>query len=201
MAAPTIRRAEPTDLAAMYDVCLRTSAAGQEPAADETPDPQLLGDHFVGPYLVREPELAFVAVDEEGVGGYVVGTADTRAFEAWLEAEWYPPLRAGRPEGTGEGVDAILVFLLHHVMTAADDVVASHPAHLHIDLLPRLQGTGVGRRMMETMHDACRARGAGGLHVGVSQENQRAIGFYRHLGYEVLHDEEHSVTLGVGLGS
>jgi ribosomal protein S18 acetylase RimI-like enzyme len=197
--APTIRPAEPSDLGAMYDICFRTSAAGDEPTGDEAPDPQLLGHHYVGPYLALEPDLAFVAVDEAGVGGYVVGTADTRAFEARLEVEWYPPLRQEYPEGTGDGYDAILVALLHHVVTAADDVVATHPAHLHIDLLPRLQGRGVGRRLMDTMHDACRARGATGLHLGVSPQNRRAVGFYRHLGYEVLREDDFSVTLGLDL--
>jgi len=194
-----IRRAEPADQEAMYDICFRTSAAGEEPSGDEAPDPRLLGHHYVGPYLAFEPELAFVAVDDQGVGGYAVGTADTRAFEARLEAEWYPPLREQHPEGSGEGYDAILVALLHHVITAPDDVVATHPAHLHIDLLPRVQGAGVGRRLMDTMHDACRARGAGGLHLGVSRQNERALAFYRHLGYEVLREDDFSVTLGIAL--
>ena len=94
----------------------------------------------------------------------------------------------------------MLVALLHHTMRAEDAIVATHPAHLHIDLLPRLQGTGVGRRLMATMHDACRARGAGGVHLGVSHQNQRAIGFYRHLGYEVLREDDLSVTVGISLG-
>jgi hypothetical protein len=31
----------------------------------------------------------------------------------------------------------------------------------------------------------------------VSAQNPRAIGFYRHLGYDVLHEDELSVTLGL----
>jgi GNAT superfamily N-acetyltransferase len=191
-----IRLAEPDDLDDLYDICLRTGDAGGD-ASGVVADPRLLGHLFVAPYAVLEPDLAFVAVDGGGVAGYVVGTADTRGFEAKLEADWYPALRERYPDGSGEGFDAMLVALLHHTMRAHDAVVATHPAHLHIDLLPRLQGTGVGARLMATMHETCRARGAGGLHLGVSQRNTRALGFYRHLGYEVLHEDPITATLGL----
>lgn len=193
-----IRPAEPADLDALYDICLRTGDAGQD-ASGVITDRRLLGHLFVAPYAVLEPELAFVAVDDEGVAGYVVGTADTRAFEARLEADWYPALRERYPDGSGEGFDAMLVALLHHTIHADDSIVATHPAHLHIDLLPRLQGAGMGSRLMATMHEACRARGAPGLHLGVSQRNTRALGFYRHLGYEVLDEDPITVTMGLGL--
>lgn len=198
MTDPTVRLARPDDLDALYDICLRTGDAGGD-ASGVFVDGRLLGHLFVAPYAVLEPELAYVVEDDEGVGGYVVGTADTRAFEATLEADWYPALRERHPEGSGEGFDAMLVALLHHTMRAADAVVATHPAHLHIDLLPRFQGTGLGLRLMATMHDACRERGAPGLHLGVSQRNTRALGFYRHLGYEVLHEDPITVTMGISL--
>jgi GNAT superfamily N-acetyltransferase len=193
---PEIRLAEPDDLDDLYDICLRTGDAGEDASGVFT-DPRLLGHLFVAPYAVLEPELAFVVVDDEGVGGYVVGTADTRAFEAKAEADWYPALRERYPDGSGEGFDAMLVALLHHTMRADDAVVATHPAHLHIDLLPRLQGTGIGTRLMATIHGACRERGAAGMHLGVSQRNTRAQGFYRHLGYEVLHEDPITSTMGL----
>lgn len=196
--AVTIRRAEAEDRDALYDICLRTGDAGAD-ASTVVHDPALLGHLFVGPYAALEPDLAFVAVYDDGIAGYVVGTADTRAFEARLEAEWFPALRRRYPDGSGDGFDALLVALLHHPASAEDAVVASHPAHLHIDLLPRLQGSGVGSRLMATIHDACRARGAAGMHLGVSQRNTRAIGFYRHLGYDVLHEDPITLTLGLAL--
>lgn len=194
----TIRRAEADDVDDLYEICLRTGDAGRD-ASGIVADPTLLGHLYVGPYAVLEPELAFVAVDEEGVAGYVVGTADTRAFEERLEAEWFPPLRRRYPAGSGDGFDALLVAMLHQPVRADESLLRTHPAHLHIDLLPRLQGSGVGARLVATMHAACRARGAVGLHLGVSQRNRRAIGFYRHVGYEVLREDPVTVTMGVAL--
>ena len=61
------------------------------------------------------------------------------------------------------------------------DVLVDHPAHLHVNLLPPLQGRGVGRRMLETLFDAL--VGVPGIHVGVAPRNARAAAFYVHHGF------------------
>src|SRR3546814_10812782 len=38
---------------------------------------------------------------------------------------------------------------LHHPLRMPDIVLRDYPSHLHINLLPRLQGRGVGRRLIE----------------------------------------------------
>ena len=63
---------------------------------------------------------------------------------------------------------------------------ADHPSHLHIDLLPRAQSRGYGRRMMEMVMDKLRRRGAPGAHLGVSMANTPAFGFYQRLGFSEL---------------
>jgi ribosomal protein S18 acetylase RimI-like enzyme len=40
---------------------------------------------------------------------------------------------------------------------------------------------------MAALEDLLRSDGSRGVHFGVSARNERAIGFYRHLGYEGLH--------------
>ena len=52
---------------------------------------------------------------------------------------------------------------------------------------------------METMQDALRAAGSPGVHLGVSARNQRALGFYAHLGYETLTSDASAHTLGLRL--
>ena len=79
-------------------------------------DPRLIGEVWVGPYLERWPQHAFVLVDEIGIGGYIVGAPDTAEHEQWLEREWLPPLRVrypidAFPAGTA---DAAVVRMLHH---------------------------------------------------------------------------------------
>jgi ribosomal protein S18 acetylase RimI-like enzyme len=195
-----VRPYDPADLDRLYEICLRTGASGED-ASDLVADPRLFGELYAAPYGVLEPEHAFVVDDGAGRAvGYALGALDTRAFEARCEAEWWPDLRARHPLGSGgTDLDELLIAMLHARHLADDDVVAGHPSHLHIDLLPEAQGGGWGRRLMEVMHGALRAAGSPGVHLGVSARNHRALGFYAHLGYEPLSTNDLSHTLGVRL--
>ncbi len=192
-----LRRYEPGDRAALYDICLRTGAAGGD-ATDLYAVPALLGEVYVGPYVELQPELAFVLDDGAGPGGYVLGALDTRAFEARCEREWWPQLRARYPSsGPAEGsADAHLVRLIHRPPSAPDGVVASHPSHLHIDLLPTWQSGGWGRRLIERLLVALHEAGSPGVHLGVGTDNPRAVGFYRHLGFTELEAAGSTLFLG-----
>lgn len=198
--SPRIRPYRPDDLAALYEICLRTGAAGGDATA-LVEDRLLFGHLYAAPYGVLEPEHAFVVDDGDGsAAGYVVGALDTVAFEARCEEEWWPPLRERypvRPGGTT--LDALLVELLHQRSLPDARLLATHPSHLHIDLLPDVQGVGFGRRLLETLFDALRRDGSTGVHWGVSTRNARAIAFYRHLGSEELADDGMIVTFGVRL--
>lgn len=199
-ASPSIRPYEPRDLEALYDICLRTAASGED-ATGLVEDPRLFGELYAAPYAVLEPEHAFVLDDGEGRAvGYVLGAADTVAFEARAAAEWWPPLRAKHPNRPGgPRLDDLLISLLHDRSLHDRDVVAAYPSHLHIDLLPAVQGRGWGRRLLETMFGALRDDGSPGVHWGVSTRNERAIGFYRHLGCSEVRSDPVTITFGVSL--
>jgi ribosomal protein S18 acetylase RimI-like enzyme len=194
-----IRPYEPRDLDRLYEICLRTGASGEDASAMVV-EPRLFGELYAAPYGVLEPEHALVVDDGSDVVGYALGALDTRAFEARCEAEWWPPLRARHPIGSGANdLDELLIAMLHHRHLGADEIVASYPSHLHIDLLPQAQGAGWGRALMEAMHHALRADGSPGVHLGVSARNARALGFYAHLGYEELSADGVGHTLGLRL--
>ncbi|MBE7699073.1 GNAT family N-acetyltransferase [Oerskovia sp. Sa1BUA8] len=178
------RTTDPTEVDRLYDICLRTGADGGDASARFS-DPRLLGEIYLGAYLAFEPGLAFVADDGTGAVGYVVGTADTREFEERCERDWWPALRARYPLDVfpPEAADAGLVRLLHAPPTADPEVLDLFPAHLHVDLLPAAQGGGNGRRLLGLLFDALRERGVQGVHLGVSETNTSAIGFYEHLGF------------------
>jgi ribosomal protein S18 acetylase RimI-like enzyme len=184
-----IRPYLPDDRAALYAVALATGRDGDD-ASDVFDDPDLLGHRYVGPYLDLEPELAFTLVDEAGPCGYVLAAADTERFYDRFVRDWLPPLLEclERPVGDpcGWSADERLLAELHGPTLAVPRDLASYPAHLHIDLLPRAQGQGQGRRMMTTLLHALVERGVHGVHLGVSPRNERAHGFYRALGFEDL---------------
>jgi GNAT superfamily N-acetyltransferase len=178
-----VRPCRPGDLPALYDICLKTGDNGAD-ATHLYADHKIIGEIFAAPYALLEPQHAFVAEDDQGVAGYILGTADTRAFEARLEAEWWPPLRA-RYADTAEvplrerNRDQWDAYYIHHPPKNPQAVVDLAPAHLHIDLLPRLQGQGVGQRLMDAWLGAIGGR----AHLGCQAPNVRAQRFYERYGW------------------
>ena len=189
------RRALLADMAGVYRVCLQTGSSGADATAKYT-DPELLGHVYGGAYLAGQLELARVVVDEGGVAGYILGALDTRAFEAWCGANWWPGLRERYPLGSATGADAELVALIHEPERVPDAIVAEYPSHLHIDLLPRTQGQGLGRTLMDGLAARLAERGSPGIHLGVARDNERAIAFYTHLGFGELERTEGAIIMG-----
>ncbi|QNM94681.1 GNAT family N-acetyltransferase [Chitinimonas koreensis] len=188
----TIRLARPSDRDALYRICLATGDAGQD-AAQPGRDPELLGHLYAGPYLELQPDFAWVAEDEAGVSGYLLATPDSTDFYARMERDWLPPLRAR--SHAGHDPDGWLVKRLHSTW-ALDPRLADWPAHLHVDLLPRTQGQGVGARLMQAALDQLGAAGVAGVHLGVDPRNERALAWYARFGFEELFRQPGCVWFG-----
>ncbi len=165
-------------------------------------DPRLPGHVYAAPYALFEPSLAFVGQDAGGVGGYIVAALDSHAFEQRLERDWWPALRASHPEPSqdlAKGLspqEQFALHAIHHPWGTPDELARGFPSQLHINLLPRLQGQGIGRQLIATVISALRDQGSHGLHLHVGQGNQRAAGFYRHVGFADLPaDDVHVFTM------
>ncbi|MDR1949886.1 MAG: GNAT family N-acetyltransferase [Spirochaetaceae bacterium] len=206
----TIRRGESSDLPYLYDICLRTGDNGKD-ASPLYRDPFLVGQYFAAPYLFFPGGIVFIAEEDLRPKGYILAVPDTREFNRWMEAEWLPPLRrrhplpgaADRPPWSGAAGSALELWLISQIQkphlpptgkTAL--LLDSYPAHLHIDLLPDIQGKGWGRSLMGTLFGELRRQGIPGLHLGVSAENTGAILFYGKMGFTVLEEETGGKTLG-----
>jgi len=191
----SIRPYRDSDLDDLYRICLLTGDSGED-ATSMFDDPRLLGDVFAAPYGLFEPSLAFVAEDEAGVGGYIVGALDSRAFAERLEADWWPALRDRYPAPPSElppdqwtPDQRTAGFVIHARFTVPDELAKDYPSHLHINLVPRLQSQGLGRQLMNTLIRALQEQGSVGVHFYVWPANQHAVGFYRHLGFTMISAE------------
>ena len=208
----TLRPYTSADLAAVYDICLRTGDAGKD-AREHYHDPWVLGHRYAGPYVALEPGFAFVVDNGARAVGYVLGVPDSVRFAAESEAKWFSVLRPlyPRPDRadnsrtdesrTDNSRDAAAHRLIHAGYAApTGNWTAHYPAHLHIDLLPEAQGQGLGRMLMERLWAALRAAGVPGVHLGVGTLNPGALAFYRHLGFTELENfEDRLYTLGYDL--
>lgn len=99
-------------------------------------------------------QLAYVAVEEGVVLGYVVGRADTLL----VEATWAPHLEIFRTE------------------------YEHYPAHLHINCRTIAQGKGLGGQLLAALEKDLFARGVKGLHL-ITAADARNVNFYKKYGY------------------
>ena len=171
-------------------MCLKTGDHGADGEPFYRDDPDALGRIFVGPYLAFEPELSLVLEDSIGVCGYALAALDSRAFYARYDREWRPqlctrfPLPSGDPAAWTRAQTAHSWY--HHPEYFCPEPYAAYPSHMHIDLLERARGQGLGRRMMEQQMDQLRVLGSPGAHLAVSVRNKPALGFYAQLGFQEL---------------
>lgn len=196
----TIRPYQKEDLGALYDICLKTGDTGEDATLFYS-DPKLLGHLYAAPYAVLEPDLTFVLEDSEGVCGYILGAFDSETFYKRLKHEWFPPLRERYPESTGDSEswtrDERLIKQFYKDDTEEDALLKDYPSHLHIDLLPRAQGSGNGRALMETFLAALAAKGSPAVHLGTSPQNIRAERFYKKMGFhELKRLEPYTLVMG-----
>jgi GNAT superfamily N-acetyltransferase len=193
-----IRAATLGDVPGAYRVSLLTGDAGND-ASSQYRNPDLLGHVYVGPYVVGEPEHALVAADADGVAGYCLAARDTVAFAVWAESAWWPPLRAQFPWRDDGTPDASVISLFHDPPVRPRSIVEAYPAHLHIDLLERVRGTGVGRGLVERQLRLLADAGAPACHLVAAASNANAIAFYEHLGWEVVERTDDDCVMGIDL--
>lgn len=143
-------------------------------------------DIFAGPYLEFEPELAFVVDVGDRVAGYVLAVSNTREFARWFEREWLPRLARFRHVDPPLTPEDAIVHLGYQPSRMLIPEVDEYPAHLHIDLLPELQGQGFGRELVRTLLSELRERGIRKVHLAMDPANLSARAFYDRLGFREL---------------
>jgi len=206
MSEVAVRRAVWSDLPYLYEICLKTGDQGKDATALFS-DPYLVGHYYAAPYLLYQNGICFVAEHECRPQGYIVAVPDTVAFGQWLEESWLPPLRKRygqpHPESRTEK-DKWIVDLIHKRHYPADAAdrpwLAEYPAHLHVDLLPSLQGKGLGRTLMDRLFSELANLDVPGLHLGVGSSNAGAVGFYQKVGFSVIEEHDWGFTFGKACG-
>lgn len=171
----SIRPATINDRPALSRICLLTGDAGQSGEGQYTL-PEMLGLVYAEPYVVVPPNFGFLLVStdsngEETVLGYVLGTPDTRVFEAGLEETWYKDLRPKYPKDpyppNATPADKHMIGLVHKPDTTPQETINMSRAHIHIDLLPPAQGQGWGPKLIGKAIEHLKNQGCDSLFVGI----------------------------------
>jgi ribosomal protein S18 acetylase RimI-like enzyme len=185
---PRVRPCLATDLPAVYDICVRTADSGGDARGQYSSD-RLMGDIFAAPYVRLAPEHAYVLDDGTGAAvGYVLGAPDTARFVERYRAEWIPALADvwSPPVDPPVTREDFMLGLHFHPERMLGPQLATHPAHLHIDLLPQWQRRGFGRVLIERLLAGLAAAGVPAVHLGMLSSNTAARAFYDRLGFVEL---------------
>ncbi|MQB43423.1 GNAT family N-acetyltransferase [Rhizobium sp. ICMP 5592] len=181
-----LRPVRSDDIDQLYVVSLVTGDAGKDATALHR-DGRMIGHIYSVPYAVLSPQTVFVAEDGEGVCGYIAGVFDTVAFEERLERDWWPELRGRYPEPTGDpstwNADQRRSYAIHHPKRVPAALTDRFPAHIHMNLLPRTQGQGIGSTLLEKWLSNARDNGVKGVHLGASAGNCSGIRFWASRGF------------------
>jgi len=195
-----IRSFTTADVEQLYAISLATGHLGRD-ASHLYSDSKSIGHIYVGPYAALAPALILVLVDNAGVSGFALGVLDTADWEKRLERDWWPRLRGSyvdpvhRPEQEWTS-DERRAHMIHHPRITPNEVTDDYPAHLHLNLLPRAQGRGLGSILLQRWLVLAANHGAGAVHVGVNRNNARAIAFWQHSGFTRVLEVERTIVLG-----
>lgn len=183
MSEARIRAYRPADFDAVSNVCVLTAETGGDATGLYSSD-DLMPDIFARPYVLLNPEWAFVVDEGDRVSGYILCAPHTRDFVARYREFWLPSLeeKYGRIASTGDR-DQHIRELGFEPERMINPEVDEYPAHLHIDVLPHLQGQGLGRRLIDTLVAALSAAGIPGLHLTMDPANTAARAFYDRYGF------------------
>ncbi|PIE10574.1 MAG: GNAT family N-acetyltransferase [Rhodobacterales bacterium] len=197
-----IRQAVQSDLDAFYNISLKTGHLGRD-ATDLYLDPKMMGHIYSAPYLLFEPKLAYVIEERDQVVGFCVGAVDTLKFSALLEETWWPGLRKAYPKPRMSlrstwSADERRSHMIHTPESAPKSVVQTYPAHMHMNLLPHVQGRGFGREMFKHWVQQASRFDVDAIHIGVNAGNVGALRFWESNGFRRLPVQE-GRTIWLGL--
>jgi len=184
-----IKQAEIEDIEDLAKVALTTAIGGKD-GTDYFYNKNAVSQYFCEPYIKYDNQYCFDVVENDICEGYTVGAVDSKDFFAWFNESWLPSLReiySGCQIKTKEEKD--IIDLINKDVENSS-FFEEYPAHLHINLSKNLQGKKIGSKLINTLLDKFAEQGVKGVHLGVDIKNDRAIGFYRHLGFEII--ESHS---------
>ena len=193
-----IRSYRSSDKDLVYSICLKTGESGKD-ATHLFNDPLVLGHIYAGPYMKYEPQSVFILNDNKGVCGYIMGTMNSNQFYNWMDKEWFPAIRTNYVQPTGDPLKWNRTEKTTSILfqPLKKKLFKDFPAHLHIDLLPRAQGKGQGKIMMDHFISHLKRNSITGVHLELGAKNDRAFNFYSKYGMAELERDDDSIFMGL----
>jgi ribosomal protein S18 acetylase RimI-like enzyme len=193
-----LRAAKIADMPELLRVCLETGDSGKD-ATHLHKLPDLVGDIYVVPYVIHEPEFAYVLTAQSRVVGYLLGVLDTQAFETILAEKYWSIAKAKYQDIDFEITpsDQELLAELDRQGFSSGELTSKYPSHLHIDIVESHQSAGYGKSMIAFLLAELKAAGSLGVHLHMSSSNDRARIFYKKFGFIELTENANECIMGL----
>ena len=193
-----LRSANVADLPELLRVCLETGDSGKDATALHNL-PELVGDIYVAPYVLHEPEFAYALLAQDRIVGYLLGVLDTRTFENRLTEKYWPEAKAKYQQLAIEitPADQELLNELDKQGSSSDELITKFPSHLHIDIVESHQGSGYGKAMIAFLLAELKSAGSAGVHLHMSASNDRARNFYKKFGFKEITEDANECIMGL----
>lgn len=161
-----IKEIEKDDLEVLEDICVKTATGIYKEKPLQT---KLL---FMDYYVFYG--VGYKLICGEKIVGYVVSSEDYKRYVKVYKSEFLPKLKAvDKGEYLRKRTELVLDKMLG----------AKYPAHLHIDILEEYCQKGNGTRLITALFDRFKADKVKGVWLGVDVKNERAISFYKKMGF------------------
>jgi ribosomal protein S18 acetylase RimI-like enzyme len=193
-----IRECRIEDIKELSNVALSTAMAGKD-GNSYFHNKDLISQYYCEPYIRFDAQYCFAVEEDNVCCGYTVGVIDSTEFFKWFNDVWLVKLRAQYKncKSISEEEDRILDLIKEDVEPS--DYFEQYPAHLHINLLDTMQGKSIGTRLISTLLQKLADDNIKGVHLGVQIDNNKAIGFYKHLGFKVIEEKPWGYVMGKAL--
>lgn len=180
----------PDDRRALFQIAGDTAFFGN-PIEAYMEDRRLFLDAFYGYYTDYEPEQAWVAVADDHVIGFLVGSIDPKKHRRTMAFEVIPTVikRLGRGEyqvgpKTRRYLREVALAFVRGEIPGADESL--YPSHLHVNVDAHWRGHGIGKGLLVTYLDHLRRLGVPGVHLQTTSLNRVACYLYESLGFSLL---------------
>ncbi len=193
-----LRSATAADLPDLLRICLQTGDSGKD-ATHLHKLPELVGDIYVAPYVLHQPDFAYALIADNKVVGYLLGVLDTQAFENTLAQGYWSTTKAKYVQVDSEitASDQDLLKDLAKQGFSDPALIANYPSHLHIDILESHQSAGYGKAMIAYLLDELKTAGSTGVHLHMSSKNDRARAFYKKFGFIEVTEDANECIMGL----
>jgi ribosomal protein S18 acetylase RimI-like enzyme len=195
-----LRAANTADLPELLRVCLETGDSGKD-ATHLHNLPELVGDIYVAPYVIHEPDFAYALLAENKFVGYLLGVLDTESFEKVLVDKYWPVAKAKYQQIDFEITpsDQELLAELDKQGFSDEEITKKYPSHLHIDIVESHQSAGSGKSMIAYLLNELKQAGSSGVHLHMSASNDRARVFYKKFGFIEVIEDANECIMGLTL--